>query len=534
MTRRRITPVPPRLHPDASTPYERARDAQRLAFVRRALRPQAPPPKGAKRVRRLRLHPGFSLDRDDGGDLVLSSASGAFPARLGDVFYDLTPDAPDGPAKPESATKQLKAFAARLVAKWRAAIAGRAATASKVAPDDDAAEDAGFQKLKQKLMSRPPALVIGVYLTAFVAVIVTVYAIRSGIVPKSYWGAVDDVKDLKHDIGDQKRQLERYSATLSSALDAVNATKEALGVAGNASLAAYVARARDDVVAAYAPPGATCDGSYAANASAAAAAFALSCVLSALDPALEELGGGASSSTTSGLVSYDTLDAMDDQIDHLEKLWKACDGLIGDMNELGWAAEYAWVVGCWSAFCWTFPCIFYVLRQWDEGVDALQSGDATRSARYAGASISAAPSLLGNVLSAWAWVWLILALLCARRRPATAKKRTRRGRGGNNYRKFRRFPRRREHHVPAAPGLLAHVAVVALQLHHHDDAQVRGPHALPLQEAGDGRGRRRRPERLHPLLRGLARRRQGGERVGRVSSRTKRARVEATSNRPFF
>ena len=147
-----------------------------------------------------------------------------------------------------------------------------------------------------------------------------------------------------------------------------------------------------------------------ANASAAAAAFALSCVLGALDPALSQLGGGAFS-TTSGLVSYGTLDAIDDDIAACDDIWKACDGLVADMNELGWAAEYAWVVGCWFAFCWTFPCIFYVLRQWDEGLDALQSGDAARSAKYARSSISAAPSLLGNVISAWAWVWLILALL---------------------------------------------------------------------------------------------------------------------------
>ena len=404
--------------PEEATAYERARDAQRVAEVRRALRPRPRPPAAAARVRRLRLHPGFSLERDDRGDLVLSSATGHFPARLGDVFHDLSPDAAEDAAKkPDafaaSAAKQVKALVARLAGAWRDAVAGRAAP--KVAPDGDkgwaGAAEAGLGELKRKLLrSRPPALVVAVYLTAFIAVILTVYFIHTGVVPSSYWGTVDDVKDVKHEIHDQKRQLETYRALLSAALDAINATSTALGVAGNDTLASRVAAERDAVVAAYAPPNATCGDGAGANASAAAAAFALSCVLGALDPALSQLGGGAFS-TTSGLVSYGTLDAIDDDIAACDDIWKACDGLVAEMNELGWAAEYAWVVGCWFAFCWTFPCIFYVLRQWDEGLDALQSGDAARSAKYARSSISAAPSLLGNVISAWAWVWLILALL---------------------------------------------------------------------------------------------------------------------------
>ncbi|KAH8066369.1 very-long-chain enoyl-CoA reductase [Aureococcus anophagefferens] len=299
---------------------------------------------GGARLRRAGR--GYTLERDDRGDLVLSSATGHFPARLGDVFHDLSPDVAGAlEKKPEpfaaSAAKQVKAFAAKLAGAWRGAVAGRAAP--KVAPESDAgwagAAEAGLEELKRKLLrSRPPALVVAVYLTAFVAVILTVYFIHTGVVPSSYWGTVDDVKEVKHEIHDQKRQLETYRALLSAALDAINATSTALGVAGNDTLAS----------------------------------------------------AGGAFSTNSGLVSYGTLDAIDDDIAACDDIWKACDGLVADMNELGWAAEYAW---------------------WDEGLDALQSGDAARSAKYARSSISAAPSLLGNVISAWAWVWLILALL---------------------------------------------------------------------------------------------------------------------------
>ena len=58
--------------------------------------------------------------------------------------------------------------------------------------------------------------VVAVYLTAFIAVILTVYFIHTGVVPSSYWGTVDDVKDVKHEIHDQKRQLETYRALLEA------------------------------------------------------------------------------------------------------------------------------------------------------------------------------------------------------------------------------------------------------------------------------------------------------------------------------
>ncbi|KAH8050339.1 very-long-chain enoyl-CoA reductase [Aureococcus anophagefferens] len=335
--------------PEEATAYERAGRAARQRAVARA-RSAAPPPPPL--VRRLRLHPGYTLERDDRGDLVLSSATGHFPARLGDVFHDLSPDVAGAlEKKPEPSRRR----------------------ATRAGP----APEAGLEELKRKLLrSRPPALVVAVYLTAFVAVILTVYFIHTGVVPKSYWGTVDDVKDVKHEIHDQKRQLETYRALLSAALDAINATSTALGVAGNETLASRVAAERNAVAAAYAPPGRPRRGR------------------------LDEFGPR--------LLRH--ADAIDDDIAACDDIWKACDGLVADMNELGWAAEYAWVVGCWFAFCWTFPASS-TLRQWDEGLDALQSGDAARSAKYARSSISAAPSLLGNVISAWAWVWLILALL---------------------------------------------------------------------------------------------------------------------------
>ncbi|KAH8094054.1 very-long-chain enoyl-CoA reductase [Aureococcus anophagefferens] len=305
----------------------------------------------------------------------------------------------------------VKALVARLAGALRGAVAGRAAP--KVAPESDAgwagAAEAGLEELKRKLLrSRPPALVVAVYLTAFVAVILTVYFIHTGVVPSSYWGTVDDVKEVKHEIHDQKRQLETYRALLSAALDAINATSTALGVAGNETLASRVAAERTRSSRPTRRPG---DVRRRRRRERVRGGRGVRAVVRPRRARPRALPARRGASTNSGLVSYGTLDAIDDDIAACDDIWKACDGLVADMNELGWAAEYAWVVGCWFAFCWTFPCIFYVLRQWDEGLDALQSGDAARSAKYARSSISAAPSLLGNVISAWAWVWLILALL---------------------------------------------------------------------------------------------------------------------------